>query len=710
MSYIRSRENELTGYQVAAPYISEIDLQCDFVMVYGLDNNLNERIKGYKEQGYIVHLMTGVAWGHYQDYLNGNFDGRKHWDEAQKQRNGQNIEHCTPEIPYMVPTISFSEYLTELIKPAIDAGIEAIHLEEPEYWSFGGHADAFKREYEFYYKKPWQYVESSVDSIYKSSKVMAYIYTRAVDRICSSLKEYAKVKYNKDIRFYIATHSLISYTQIQMVSPESLLIDIPSIDGYIAQIWTGTSRVPNEYLGITKERTFEVGFMEYGIMQELVKGTDKKMWFLHDPVEDNPIYDWDDYEYNYVKTVVASLFHPKVSNYEICPWPDRVYAGKYPQNHPTVKEQFIPPHYATKLSNMIQMLGDMEQQDCKFISNEIEVGVLIGDSAMYQRCLPDEYMTDPESINIVGHKFSDFFGITMPLIKYGLPVRPVQLDNIRKIPGYLEDYKVLLLSYEFFKPESPDINVSIANWISEGGALIYIGDGSDQFHNVSHWWNKNDKYKNPAQHLFEIIGLTKNPATGLHKVKNGNIYVLCKRPAVLTHSIEGAELVRKAVQEAFDTKGYVWSRVNNFILQRGKYLVVACMNESVSDKPVVIEGLFADMTDPLLRITNTITVMPDENNIFYDLNKIKDKEYEIVGSSLRIDEFSCNGHAASVKCRGPKPLDCVMRLKLPFVPKQITVKGGNIVLTPEFEWDEMSSTVLISFQNIGGWLDINMYS
>ena len=91
------------------------------------------------------------------------------------------------------------------------------------------------------------------------------------------------------------------------MSPEAALIDIPTVDGCIAQIWTGTSRPANVYAGIYKERTFETAFLEYGIMQELVKGTGRRMWFLHDPIEDMPSYTWENYEYNYLKTAVGSL-------------------------------------------------------------------------------------------------------------------------------------------------------------------------------------------------------------------------------------------------------------------------------------------------------------------------------------------------------------------------------------------------------------------
>lgn len=66
------------------------------------------------------------------------------------------------------------------------------------------------------------------------------------------------------------------------MSPEAALINIPTVDGYIAQIWTGTSREANVYEGVYKERTFETAYLEYGVMQELVKGTGRRMWFLND--------------------------------------------------------------------------------------------------------------------------------------------------------------------------------------------------------------------------------------------------------------------------------------------------------------------------------------------------------------------------------------------------------------------------------------------
>src|SRR5947209_2257240 len=359
------RSDERTGFQEQRPYQPSIDLRTDVVMVYGIDEGMPRRVQEWKAAGYVVHLMTGVAWGRYQDYLDGAFDGRTHWDEAQTGRDGEPIWHggdSRTRIPYMVPTLAYTEYLVARLKPAIDASVDAIHLEEPEFWDAAGFSDAFKREWEIYYKQPWQAPDESPDARYKSGKLKQYLYMRCLDRLCSALKDYALTRYGRALRFFVPTHSLINYTQWRIISPQSRLLDVPACDGYVAQVWTGTARTPNVYEGRRKERTFETAFLEYGIMQELVRGTDRRIWFLHDPVEDNPRYSWEDYRRNYQCTLVASLLHPAVWRYEVTPWPHRVFNGRYKQEA-TGTAEGIPPAYATELLVAMNALRDMRQDD-----------------------------------------------------------------------------------------------------------------------------------------------------------------------------------------------------------------------------------------------------------------------------------------------------------------------------------------------------------
>ncbi len=128
------------------------------------------------------------------------------------------------------------------------------------------------------------------------------------------------------------THSLINYAHWRIVSPESRLLTIPGggFDGLIGQVWTGTARTPNVYRGVRKQRTFETAYCEYAACVALVRGTDKRLWQLADPIEDNPNYCWDDYRVNWECTVAASLLIPGSERFEIMPWPRRIFMRSYP--------------------------------------------------------------------------------------------------------------------------------------------------------------------------------------------------------------------------------------------------------------------------------------------------------------------------------------------------------------------------------------------
>jgi hypothetical protein len=760
MAYIRERSRELTGYQESASWQPNIDLQCDFIMVYGINETMPERVKLFREKGYIVHLMTGISWGEYQDYLYGKYDGKEHWDESQMDRDGKYIQHGI-DVPYMSPTIAFADYLTERLKIAVDAGVEAIHMEEPEFWDYGGYSEAFQREYLLYYREPWQPPHSSLDARYKSSKLKAYLFSRAIGRIGAALKEYALTKYGRVLRFYIPTHSLLNYTQWKIMSPEGALIDLPAVDGYIAQVWTGTSRSSNVYEGVVKERTFETAYLEYGIMQELVKGTGRRMWFLHDPIEDNPEYTWEDYRYNYLKTVIASLLHPGVSSYEICPWPRRVFDGVFPRkaglaggtipttNMPGAK--IIPPQYATLLNSMVQMFGDMDQEEYTFDKINGGIGILMSDSGLFQRSYPDNITTEdkimllektlksytdrmhngdncseesrtfmeqvikePELFLafIQSGTFPNFFGMTMPLLKYGLPVRPLQLDNVRRFPGYLEDYKTLILSYEYMKPESPDVNNSLAAWVKSGGTLLYIGDNSDPYHKVDGWWNsskgtQNNKvrYQNPSEHLFEMMGLPLAPEDGVIAVGNGRVMVWNISPAKLCATPSLAEEYRIRVKEILKQGGSDWLYTNQLTLRRGPYIISTVMDEGnieFQDSSHTFQGLFADMLENDYTILTEKSIRVDENAILFDFSKIEGLDWRIIGCSARVYSLTAeeDGSGFAMEVKAADKIRAYLRIRL---PKQVVAieaedKEGKAV-TVDFNWDERTRTALFTYDS-----------
>jgi len=715
----RSREAERTGFQEGGAYGETYDLQTDFVMVYGINSSMPGRIQEWKDRGYQVHLMTGVSWGGYQDYLNGKFDGRPHWDEAQKYKDGENIIHGTSaDIPYMVPTVAYSDYLMEQIRPAVDAGVDAIHLEEPEFWVEGGYSEAFKREWRNYYNEPWIPPHQSENAQYHASKLKAYLYTRCLDRLCSALKEYSLVRYDRPLRFFVPTHSLINYTQWRIVSPESRLLDLPSINGYIAQIWTGTSRTANVYEGIRAERTFETAFLEYGIMQELVRGTDRRMWFLHDPIEDDPKRTWDDYRENYFKTLTASLLHPGVSRYEVAPWPKRIFEGQYPGADGTGKEG-IPADYSTVLLTLMHALANMDQPDVQVFGNDVKAGVLLADSAMYQRMRPgvetagsmlkydgtnEVELTDEYALDLLN--FSSFYGLTLPLLKHGLPVRPVQLDNARRYPGYLDEYKLLILSYEFMKPEYPDLNNALAQWVRDGGALIYVGDDSDPYHQVKEWWNRGERrYRSPREHLFECLGLTADSPEGITPVGKGLLMYLPVRPDSFAASAAAGSRLRDGVREALcalNDPRLSWTPANYFMLRRGPYVVASVMKESVHDQPLQLNGLYVDLFDPQLPVVRHAEIEPGRQALLYDLQYEHTGSSGIIAASSRTERFMEDAGSITFFVKGPTAVLAAARIRCSAQPESVSINVNGQEAALPFVWDEESQSLLIRYEHHAG--------
>ena len=300
----------------------------------------------------------------------------------------------------------------------------------------------------------------------------------------------------RHVRCYVPTHSLLNYAHWKIVSPESSLARLNGCDGYIAQVWTGTARTPNLYRGKLKERTFETAFLEYGAMQNLVRATGRNVWYLNDPIEDNPNHDWSDYQRNWESTLTASLLQPDVWHFEVAPWPERIFNGRYPRSAPEDERKPIPPGYATELQTVMNVLNDMKQERVEWDCGTTGIGVVIGDSLMFERGDPapsDEHM-------------SHIYGMAMPLLKHGIPVAPVQLENVTA-PKYLDGFKILLMTYQGMKPQTPEVHAPIADWVKRGGVLVFCDDDSDAFNSVHEWWNTGENhFSTPRKHLFEQMG------------------------------------------------------------------------------------------------------------------------------------------------------------------------------------------------------------
>ncbi len=689
------RNRERTCFQTHAGWSPRLQLGSDVAICYGIDASLPERMAGWRAQGYITHLMTGVSWGHYQDYLYGRFDGVNHVDEAQTERNGQVISHGG-DVYYMSPGETFGKFLSQSVKVAMDAGAEAIHLEEPEFWVRGGYSAGFKREWKTYYGEDWIPPHSSPDAQYRASLLKYHLYQRALKQVFEFVKA-ENARTGRHVRCYVPTHSLINYAQWKIVSPESSLLGVGA-DGFIAQVWTGTARTPNFYEGRKKERTFETAFLEYGSMMEVVRASGGTVWFLNDPIEDNPNHTWEDYRTNWESTLTASLLWPQVSKYEVMPWPERIYRGRYPaaEGSPGGSGERagrvpLPSEYGTELQTVITALNDMDQTDISWDCGTQGIGVIVSDSMMFQRGEPSP--SDPD--------LGSFYGLALPLVKRGIPVQPAQLENA-PIAGALKHHKVLVMTYEGMKPMSPEVHDALASWVKEGGALVFLGDDSDPYNAVRAWWNdpaKGMKYEAPRQHLFERLGLAKDAPEGEHKVGRGLLIYDRSSPAGLTHERTGADHLRARIRQACEAIGLAYRETNHLILRRGPYVVASGLDESTEEAPTVLQGHFLDLFDADLPVVDSVTVGPGSRKLLMDLDRVSAKAPAVLASACKVmDAKATPDGGFGFFAEGPEHVEAVVRIALAEAPSEVTVDGEPIGDEAR-SWDTATRTLLIRFPN-----------
>lgn len=701
-SISQTKDNVKTTFQTSREWRPTIDNRADAVMVYGVGGNpsdnsrrvpFEERVKSWRDRGYIVHYMTGIAWGEYQDYFTGKWDGKWHLDEGQVTQKGDTLWHGHL-VPYLVPSKNFLNYLKEKhVKRVIDAGIDAIFMEEPEFWARAGYSDAFKREWQDYYGFPWRPQHESPENTWLANKLKYELYYRALEDVFTYAKEYGKSK-GMDVKCYVPTHSLVNYSQWQIVSPEASLASLPCVDGYIAQVWTGTSREPNYYNGVYKERVFETAFLEYGSMESMTAPTGRKMFFLTDPIEDRS-RDWDDYRRNYQATFTAQLLYPNMANYEIMPWPERIYEGLYSVSKGSKEKARIPRDYSSQMQVMINTLNDMPVSANK-VSGSVGISALMGNSLMFQRFPEHDGYDDPQLAN--------FYGQVLPFLKRGVPVSIAHIENL-EYAQTLKDTKILLMTYSNMKPLAKEAHDHLAKWINNGGILVYNGRDNDPFQTVREWWNQDGMtYPTASAHLFAKLGLEASPAEGAYKIGKGTLYILRHDPKEYILNAQGDAKLIDVVKNLYQNTAKAGNLQfkNNFHLTRGNYELISVMDESVSNESFTIKGLFIDLFDPQLPVLSSKTVLPGNQSMLYNISSVKDrKKPQVLATAARVSDLKYEKGKYSFIAKSPIETANVMRVLLPAQPKECVVSNpdGSSLSTATWEWNKASNTVLIKFDN-----------
>ncbi|MCW5912084.1 MAG: hypothetical protein KIT62_13505 [Cyclobacteriaceae bacterium] len=690
-------KGEKTVFQTSNPWKPVTDVRADVAIVYSVKDHhrrssmtFEERVQSWRDKGYKAHFMTGIAWGEYQDYFTGGWDGKWHLDEGQVTQKGDTLWHGRL-VPYLVPSENFIAYMKEkIIKRVIDAGIDAIYLEEPEFWARAGYSEAFKKEWKAYYGFDWRPQHESPENTYLSNKLKYHLYYRALNECFTFAKEYGKSK-GMDVRCYVPTHSLVNYSQWMIVSPEASLASLPCVDGYIAQVWTGTSREPNFFNGKRKERVFETAFLEYGSMESMTAPTGRKMFFLTDPIEDWP-RDWADYKRNYQATFTAQLLYPMIADYEVMPWPDRIYEGYYRTSANSDKKEQIPRFYSTQMQVMINTLNHMPLSENK-VSGSQGIGVLMSNSLMFQRFPTHNGYEDPQLAN--------FYGQALPLLKRGVPVKTIHIENV-SFPQTWKDVKILVMSYSNMKPMEEASHGYMAEWVKNGGTLVYAGRDDDPFQTVQEWWNTNgNSFNAPSEHLFKQLGLKVPFSAGEYTYGKGKVVIVRNDPKefVLTENndIEFVSTIRKL----YESKSGKLEFKNHFALTRGPYEIISVVDENADQAPYTIKGRLIDLFDPEIPVLAEKQVKPGEQAFLFNIGKVKNpKTPQVLAAASRVYDEKVTKSSYSFVAKSPLNTNNVMRVLLPgkALKIEVTDAAGHVV-EAKTSWDETSKTHFLGFEN-----------
>ena len=674
-------DNDITtSFQTNSPYDPNLDLKTGEVIPY-----VDGAGATWNDKGYRVGCMLSISHDWSGAWVRGELDGRQHFDLVQTRADGSHA--MIGNGYYMVPTDEWIAVLKAKIEKAIAEGAVAIYPEEPEFWANTGYSPAFKAEWEKFYGEPWQDPASSLEARYKCSRLQAEFYRRCVEELARFVKERWR-----NVRFILPAHSNPNYTAWGIVFPHAAALLTPGVDGVVGQVWSDTARTPVPYYGRKEERTFESAFLGYSYFAQLARGSGKEMWFLADPKSDDPAARWNDCKRRYQETLFASLMFPEVNRFEVIPWPDRVFGwARDASGSPASRD------YLTEVLSAFAAQADMQDHyGFEWLASTEGIGLLTSDTSMWQRAEPEVTPTDA------------FYGLALPLLTNGVPVQVVPVERIAE-PGYLGPFRVLLASFEMWKPLEAAYLEALENWVRGGGVLIYW-HSPDPYQQVPGWWSS--QYKTPEEALLAILkkpGVESLGARQWHTYRVGQggfIYV--PTPASETTKFGArSESVLEVVQEACRgwqaaqrggtrqpygveprfpaVPGYLAAR-------RGPYLIAFSRASGTT-----LRGRFLNLLDPRLTPLQQARVGLGQGCLLLDLDGLP-RSTEVLFVSGKLEESRREGEETVLRVSGPLNTRAAVRLaglgRYP-VSARADFAGGTEDIAAE--WDAESRTLLLLF-------------
>ena len=401
-------------------------------------------------------------------------------------KNGEIIGHGG-DVYYMSPGEDYGRYLCEGVKRALDAGAEAIHLEEPEYWVRAGWEGNFKRQWQKYYNEPWIEPDSSPDAQYRASKLKYHLYKKALAEVFAFVKRVrqgARPRHQVlradalDDQLRALGHRQPASRRCSRSAPTASSRRSGPAPAHAELLRRRRApadvrdRVPRvrrdaEHRPRQREARLVPQRPDRGQPAALVVGLPHQLGEhagrVAAPAGGVALRD---------HALAAPHLREGRTRRRSRARATRAATCRASRSRTSTRPSCRPssPRWATCTSRPTASGGST--------SARCGTGVLVSDTLMFQRFGPDCIRLAPRALLRPGAAAAD--------------ARPAGRAGADRDGASCDRYKTLLLSYEGQKPPKPEFHDTLAAWVKAGGALIVIDDDRDPFHKVREWWNTGD--------------------------------------------------------------------------------------------------------------------------------------------------------------------------------------------------------------------------
>jgi len=595
-----------TVFQTNVAYDPRVAIAVDAVIVHRHAAEARELIDSWQQAGFQVGRMFFADSDAGNRYWTGKWDGREHPGDVERDRDGRVVK-CAGVRPYMLPTEGWIRFLEENTIRSLDAGAAAILPEEPLAHVYTGYESAFRPIWQRRYGIPWRGQHEDAEARWLTAQLKNELYVELEHRLALKTKTYART-HGRDIGFILPIHSLYSNVAAQLVAPLGTSLPIEGVDGYIGQIWTGPVNWALGHYDAPDKPFFASAYVLYDYFTQLTAETDRKLWLLVDPVEDNPNHTWAEFAEWYRHCVTAMLMMEDVESYEIMPWPDRIFLPGYGTGGGTP----APQDYRITILSITQVLQEIPRGGVRAGPDVIpatadapdtarpstvhngprgRIGVAVADTLMWQRH--------------DGPWLQGTYGMLLPLVKRGFDVSSCILERAGE-QAYMSRFSTIVLAYEDFKPLNPAWNEHLATWVRQGGRLIVLDAQPTELDRCPNMWWRKAGFDSPQEHLLSLLA-SPDTASLSWRVGQGRVRRLDIQPRQLGRLPEPTRRYVAAVAAEASSTG-----PGNRVTWRSPYVIAHAGTRSL----VLDDGPFVDVFDADLPVIRRVVLPPGHSGVY----------------------------------------------------------------------------------------------